>query len=278
MVPVPSLSPCHCHPRAIPVPVPSVPHAAVVPVPPHGTAIPMPLCSLCHWCCPRAITIPVPPLSPCLCGPRAITTPVPSLSLCHRRPHTTAVPVPSPPLRCCAPCAAAVHPRATTIPVPSPSRSHRRVPPRAPTPRALTPFPAPHFHRSPPPPPLSAPPAPHSAPLWGHRGHPTATCAAKGRCSPAADFGGTSPAPGGPGPPPRSSPHRGSGRGDALQLRLSPCRGGWGGTTRRDRSGRGTPSSHPPPPRASQTMGPSDTAGTAVGGGEGGGSGATAHP
>ena len=164
MVPVPSLSPCHCHPRAIAVPVPSVPHAAVVPVPPHGTAIPMPLCSLCHWCCPRAITIPVPPLSPCLCGPRAITTPVPSLSLCHRRPHTTAVPVPSPPLRCCAPCAAAVHPRATTIPVPSPSRSHRRVPPRAPTPRALTPFPAPHFHRSPPP---SPPPRPRTALPYG---------------------------------------------------------------------------------------------------------------
>lgn len=167
MVPVPSLSPCHCHPRAIPVPVPSVPHAAVVPVPPHGTAIPMPLCSLCHWCCPRAITIPVPPLSPCLCGPRAITIPVPSLSLCHRRPHTTAVPVPSPPLRCCAPCAAAVHPRATTIPVPSPSRSHRRVPAPCPHSTRTDPIPGPTFPSFPPPPPPLRPPGPAQRSLMG---------------------------------------------------------------------------------------------------------------
>ena len=170
MVPVPSLSPCHCHPRAIPVPVPSVPHAAVVPVPPHGTAIPMPLCSLCHWCCPRAITIPVPPLSLCHPCPHASVVPVPSPSPCHHCPFATAAPIPL--LSPCHhhPCDAVLPVPLLSIPVPPPSPCHRPpgptavFPPRAPTPRALTPFPAPHFHRSPPP---LRPPGPAQRSLMG---------------------------------------------------------------------------------------------------------------
>ena len=171
----------HCGPRAIPVPVPLPspchrcpsaisPHAAVVPVPPHGTAIPMPLCSLCHWCCPRAITIPVPPLSLCHPCPHASVVPVPSPPPCHHCPFATAAPIPL--LSPCHhhPCDAVLPVPLLSIPVPPPSPCHRPpgptavFPPRAPTPRALTPFPAPHFHRSPPP---SPPPRPRTALPYG---------------------------------------------------------------------------------------------------------------
>ena len=128
----------HCGPRAIPVPVPSVPmllwslchlmalpslcHCApcaigVVPAPspslcrrcPCATPVPMPLWSPCHHH-PRAITVPLPPPPPYHCCPRAITTPAMLCSLC----------------RCCpSPCHH--HPRAIALPVPPPCS--RPVPP-----------------------------------------------------------------------------------------------------------------------------------------------------